>query len=199
MTRSDPRARAAPARLPGRRLRVLRRRAQPRGDHAAAAALPARHAGSDRDGPRDADPLPPARARPAGQLADGDQGVGAAAPLRRRAAQRAPTRCGTTRTPSRPTATRRSCATSCATASASGRSARSPTAARPARRRRDLRLPRAAGARADLTRPARPRRYCAHGEGAVEAAPPRSGARRLLRGALRVSAGREHRRRRPAA
>src|SRR5215211_9478773 len=71
-----------------RGVRVLRRPAQPRGDHAGLAALWDRHAGADRDGAGRPDRVPDAAARAADSLADAHRGVGARAALRRRPAAR---------------------------------------------------------------------------------------------------------------
>ena len=84
-------------------------------------------AAADRDAGRRADRVQDQGPRRAGEMADADRGVGSAAPLRRRAAERPLRRSGITRTPSAPTArARRSSATASATRSPSARSARSP-------------------------------------------------------------------------
>ena len=85
---AHPAARAGPRGSPGGGVRVLLPGREPRGDHAAAAAVPDHHARSDRDGRRHADPLPAAAPRDPGLLADADRGVGSAARLRRPPAPR---------------------------------------------------------------------------------------------------------------
>src|SRR5689334_12318544 len=87
ISRAAPRA-AAP-RPAGDGLPLLRRRGQPRGDHAGLALVPDRHATADRDARRRADRVPAAPARRAGVVADADRGVGRGPrppALRRRAA-----------------------------------------------------------------------------------------------------------------
>ncbi len=73
----------------GSRVRLLRRRAEPGGDHAAVAALPGHDPPPDRDARGCADRVPAAPSRAADPLADADRGLGSAAALRRRPAARA--------------------------------------------------------------------------------------------------------------
>ena len=74
----------------GAGVRVLRRRAQPRGDHAAVAAASASITpGPIDDARRHADRLPAPAPRRAGPVAHADRRLGAAAALRRRPAERA--------------------------------------------------------------------------------------------------------------
>src|SRR6185437_7126691 len=68
--------RAAAGRAARGRVPVLRRPAEPRGDHAAAAALPAPHAPADRDGPRDLPAVRAANPRRPGALGHADPGMG---------------------------------------------------------------------------------------------------------------------------
>src|SRR4051794_3429484 len=84
-----PPSRAAPGGAAVSGLPVLRRRAEPRGDHAAAALLPASDARAGRDGRRDVPAVRAAGARRAGAVGHADPGVGPAVAVRRRAGARA--------------------------------------------------------------------------------------------------------------
>ena len=102
---------------------------QPRADDAALAPLPGHQRRPGDDGGRRPPPLPPAPARGADPVDDQDRELGAADPLRRHPAARAPTRSGSTPTTSSPTArAARSFATGSATRSPTGPWERSRTA-----------------------------------------------------------------------
>ena len=71
------------------RVPVLRRRAEPRGDHAAAAAVPAADARPGRHGRRHVPAVRAAHPRRPGAVGHADPGMGAAGPVRRRPGPRA--------------------------------------------------------------------------------------------------------------